>query len=968
MYKDLLKAIMMQPEVGVDLNTAEQSMDVMSNKKSKWKQIFENELSALEVNAPHTMSLDEPYMLEVTKEDDGVYSGYVTIQDLESGEMGEVQGRFVKMTIDAMITALKTRGYITEDTPPEPEKGSLKDLLSNLKGFKGDIHIHLAKADPKELLELLQKARGKVDPVGTQREWSDGHRYVKHADGWIRLGGPHHGKLMGKFKGEATHKDYADANNSVTQSVLTSLEAGIKGDEESKKKQEEAVQFADKKTPTITFEEATTRAKEFGKKAFENGLKYRTLGDPDFLAFLKEHVFDREFSERSSSAKIMAAWQEAWHKANLAAPIPEIPKEEPKVIEAIDKKEEKAAKVEDELKEVGIDVPKPKTKPIPVFKITQLDSGRIAVDMDGQQALITSDMAHAERFVKTETEKTSLYANAHNLTQKEFVEQYTKLIESRFNMDSASGRASYKLSGSNLKNTKAMHSTLVTKAHQEGYEIPDKVLKDFPLLSGLPEELDDENQKKTNLFKAVNLKKLPKKRVAEVHKMLRECNAVFAEMGLKLKVPLNFTAGTALKEGDLRSTRAQYTGGGSLERGVVLLDVSQAETSIMHEIGHAIDYAMSTGKSGDTRSKDMGRLNDKVDRDVSDLEKAYRDVLKLVEDSDYYEYYKKNDPKWHRSYLMTPTEVFARAFEVYSLGKAQKLVSEGKISKDFVDSYKPCVFNDLTSKSTESSKIKAERDVHVKKIQELNSAMDAQYKSILQEKFGGKDESYEERKAVLDFQRETPEYKANMEALTEAGKQKEVLTNKWNESLKKEAIIPEDKQKEYIAQVSKIMDFILKNDSIKKALELSNLLEVLTKSEDDDLSDEELDIISKALNTLSKGGVGSGIDGHITFHPKKFIGTNANKLATTLKRYLQDQEGVSDRDISKFFEYNVHTDEFTMHEAGHEALVRLIAHRKSTDRDRRALQQKFDANQKLLNKATALELLQTLRDVQTSNG
>jgi len=58
-----------------------------------------------------------------------------------------------------------------------------------------------------EIIDILEKS--KAFPVGTRRTWQ-GQDYIKHAKGWVAVGGKHHGKMMGKFKEDATHKDFAD--------------------------------------------------------------------------------------------------------------------------------------------------------------------------------------------------------------------------------------------------------------------------------------------------------------------------------------------------------------------------------------------------------------------------------------------------------------------------------------------------------------------------------------------------------------------------------------------------------------------------------------------------------------------------------------------------------------------------------------------------------------------------------------
>lgn len=60
-------------------------------------------------------------------------------------------------------------------------------------------------------------------PVGTVRTWASGIRAVKHADGWVVLGGKNHGKLMGNFKEDPTHKEFADQHKEAKPVVTGTL-------------------------------------------------------------------------------------------------------------------------------------------------------------------------------------------------------------------------------------------------------------------------------------------------------------------------------------------------------------------------------------------------------------------------------------------------------------------------------------------------------------------------------------------------------------------------------------------------------------------------------------------------------------------------------------------------------------------------------------------------------------------------
>jgi hypothetical protein len=217
MLKDLLntinlqnalnKAIVSQPDAGIDLNTSEQAADV----KTVGAHPLVHEIKAVMHSQslgdiPAEMPIGRGLVLALSKIDDGIVSGFVKKDDPTAGDHGEVQTLVEKVTAEALVQALIARGYVTavtpeeEPTPIQRPVNDLKSLATALRGFKGEVHIHLAKS-----LDALEKSM----PHGTVRKWGD-QKYVKHSDGWVGVDGEHHGKLFPNLHESATHKEYAD--------------------------------------------------------------------------------------------------------------------------------------------------------------------------------------------------------------------------------------------------------------------------------------------------------------------------------------------------------------------------------------------------------------------------------------------------------------------------------------------------------------------------------------------------------------------------------------------------------------------------------------------------------------------------------------------------------------------------------------------------------------------------------------
>lgn len=68
----------MSPLSGVDINTAEHSMDEMAAKNSPWLPIIREAMHEFQHGElPRQVRLSGPWLMLCSQEDDGLYSGYV---------------------------------------------------------------------------------------------------------------------------------------------------------------------------------------------------------------------------------------------------------------------------------------------------------------------------------------------------------------------------------------------------------------------------------------------------------------------------------------------------------------------------------------------------------------------------------------------------------------------------------------------------------------------------------------------------------------------------------------------------------------------------------------------------------------------------------------------------------------------------------------------------------------------------
>lgn len=161
----LKKSIIENPEAGIDLNTAEQSLDEMASKDNNWIDI----INAIVANAeygeePKELLLPDLRKLMVSKVDDGFFSGYVVNNDPQNGSYGEVLVQLSKMTPESMVQALKAKGYLPKaemNLPEKPDSSDYNSLYSALSNFKGDLHIHLEKS----LIDLNTALKTSPTPI-----------------------------------------------------------------------------------------------------------------------------------------------------------------------------------------------------------------------------------------------------------------------------------------------------------------------------------------------------------------------------------------------------------------------------------------------------------------------------------------------------------------------------------------------------------------------------------------------------------------------------------------------------------------------------------------------------------------------------------------------------------------------------------------------------------------------------------
>jgi 8-oxo-dGTP pyrophosphatase MutT (NUDIX family) len=155
----LRKSILENPDAGIDLNTAEQSQDELASRGNQWVETIASLMHGAQYGeTPRELILPNHLRLYVSQVDDGLFSAIVKKEDPMSGDMGEVQTQLMKMTPEAMVQALKAKGYLPRDkessTRQVREASEYAGLYAALKDFEGELHVHLHKSKADQLQEL----------------------------------------------------------------------------------------------------------------------------------------------------------------------------------------------------------------------------------------------------------------------------------------------------------------------------------------------------------------------------------------------------------------------------------------------------------------------------------------------------------------------------------------------------------------------------------------------------------------------------------------------------------------------------------------------------------------------------------------------------------------------------------------------------------------------------------------------
>ena len=177
----------------------------------------------------------------------------------------------------------------------------------------------------------------------------------------------------------------------------------------------------------------------------------------------------------------------------------------------------------------------------------------------------------------------------------------------------------------------------------------------------------------------------------QLNQKLQMTEILLTDMGLKMKSPMDFICQDM--ENGQRGVMAQFLpmNGHRNDKINLAKNLKTVNKSLLHEIGHGIDYAME--QKGIAGSYFRGN--------PTELKGEIEELTDILRNSKFYEATGAKDAPGninddflepddrYANYLKDQSEVFARAFEVYTLNHALEMVSEGKLPQEYVDNFVP---------------------------------------------------------------------------------------------------------------------------------------------------------------------------------------------------------------------------------------------------------------------------------------
>jgi hypothetical protein len=210
--------------------------------------------------------------------------------------------------------------------------------------------------------------------------------------------------------------------------------------------------------------------------------------------------------------------------------------------------------------------------------------------------------------------------------------------------------------------------------------------------TGLPSKVEYKSPEgtDTNLVGHVAFGKATLGAQQKLNENLKTAELILDDLNVRFKTPVDFVC-QSLKATSKESASYNPMSRFDVRHRIDLRRDTGLQKSLMHEIGHAIDYSAGP-KAPDGKDGDLGdaaflshSVLNKIES-FGDLEDKLKELVASAENSPYYSESQKGK---FGKYLRSKTEVFARGFEVLAYKKTRELVDAGKVGPEMLESFTP---------------------------------------------------------------------------------------------------------------------------------------------------------------------------------------------------------------------------------------------------------------------------------------
>lgn len=840
-FKGLKKGMSLSELSGINVDTSDYAISDMSARRSEWYNIIREAMANFELGeVSRTLPLGVEYELSCRQEDDGIYSGEVRCIDKASGEYGMVLHKIIKKPLADLIQELKLKEFISEaeqetELPEiEPEVNpehvaaeKIEDIVeeheeeaeilgeSSQEEAQADLEMYDRIKDVIRDAETIDEERQKDERVSTILSTILSIADLDSRPVNINI---HLAKAKAAQVGEIhiyNGKKYQKQSDGTWKPYQSPRAKGIEATKQGKKKPREIDRGVPHSVEMTIEIEGQTFKKQYDNIHGEN----KKLVELDILDKLERTLGKQgtKFSVKDMKVTKQEDTKKAW--------IPEI-------IDLI--KGGKRAAI-GEVRKWG------------KYNFVKRADGWHYQDGPHAGKPMGSVRSSKKKEAPKDNTPKDLKATTEKFKQKaqELKAQNKKRSEERKEKISAITDEFLKEEGLDKpKKPKLPEKGKIAPTALLGPEVKtkdgEKELRIRGLSTGKPSAVPYKSPAgtNTNMIGTVSFGKSSKEVQTQLNQQLFDTEILIDDLDITFKKPVDFVCQNVK---DPKRTQATYTNLKDRFDANDRIDIKDRQSglgkSIVHEVGHALDYSLTEESEG--KLSFFEKLKRQGSKETGADKKDFDRMQELLKEAPFYQ--ERSD----KSYLSDPTEIFARGFEVYAYDRALNLHSEGKISDEFIHGFHP---DFLKSKESLTALRGIKSEEIIPKLEALGETdLAAKLKPLVKQNQENVARFQAIRGELNDLVSQELKDKSDSEARAQkvrqlrdegrnlVGKNKKLA--RQMEKLEAEAFTAiknsiglRSDEAEIRSEIVGIMDRILKNNPIKKALQLFNITRIIKEN------------------------------------------------------------------------------------------------------------------------------------------